>query len=343
VSILDLQNVSITFGETVALNQVSLSLQDAEFLVILGPTGAGKTTLLRTIAGLQPADTGHIRIRGEKADHRSPSERDVAMVFQNFSLYPDRTVRQNLAFPLQSPGSTLSAEEIQSRIEWAADILHIKRLLDRPSTQLSGGEMQRVAIGRAIVRRPGIFLFDEPLTNLDAKLRESLRTELIDLQKQLGVPTVYVTHDQTEALSMADRIVVLANGSIRQTGFPSDVYEAPSTPEIAKQLGFPPINLLSARAGEGAWRSQTGDTLVPAHGDFAEATLGIRPENVATEGGTSPATVRIVEDTGASRILLVDWAGCSIRILASRADNHQPGDTIYPLLNPDRVMVWPVQ
>ena len=241
---LKIDNLSKNYGETQALSEISLSLHAEELLVVLGPTGAGKTTLLRLIAGLETADTGRITVNGADITHQLPAERDIALVFQNFSLYPNKTVRQNLAFPLQAPGRNLSKTDIENRISHTADLLRITPLLDRPATHLSGGEMQRVAIGRAIVRQPQLFLLDEPLTNLDAKLREVLRVELIRLQRDLRTPMIYVTHDRVEALSMGDRIAVLSDGKILQIGSPEDIYQQPNSPTVARQLGYPPINTI---------------------------------------------------------------------------------------------------
>ena len=215
---LRLQGVCKRFGRVEALRSVSLELGPSELLVVLGPTGAGKTTLLRTIAGLEMPEAGRVEMSGEDITHRLPAGRGVALVFQNFSLYPDWTVRRNMEFPLKAPGRRLKAAEIEERIRWAAFLLRIGDLLERRVEQLSGGEMQRVAIGRAIVRRPRLFLMDEPLTNLDAKLREALRVDLVVLQRELGIPMIYVTHDQAEAMSMGDRIAVLDGGRVLQTG-----------------------------------------------------------------------------------------------------------------------------
>jgi multiple sugar transport system ATP-binding protein len=340
-TVLQVDNLCASYGKLPVLRNISFELAEAEQLVILGPTGAGKTTLLRTIAGLHAPDSGVISISGTDMTAAPPADRDVAMVFQNFSLYPDRTVRQNLAFPLQSPSSGLDPDEIERRIIWASELLRIEPLLDRPATQLSGGEMQRVAIGRAIVRRPRIFLFDEPLTNLDAKLRERLRVELIALQNDLGVPSIYVTHDQAEALSMAQRIVVLADGQIAQTGPPSDIYDRPVTPEVARQLGYPPMNFLDVVRKNGCWIGPSGENTGLASGAHTRARIGIRPENITPSGGAIDARIRVVEDLGATRILLVDWAGFALHILVDRLSPYRVGDTIQPLLNQDRLLVWP--
>jgi len=202
--------------------------------------------------------------------------------------------------------------------------------------------MQRVAIGRAIVRQPRLFLMDEPLTNLDAKLRESLRIELIRLQRDLGIPMIYVTHDQVEALSMGDRITVLSEGQVRQTGPPEEIYERPVSPHVARQLGHPPINLIPVQNQHKKWTTHSGTAILPVGQDAPpRATLGIRPENLLTEGGEIPAQIEVIEDLGPSTILLVKWAGESIHILVSGEPRWQVGDEIYPRIEPERVMVWP--
>lgn len=339
---LQIKNLSKNYGAIQALQNVSIDIDTKELMVILGPTGAGKTTLLRTIAGLESADRGHLIMNGENITHSEPTDRDVALVFQNFSLYPNKTVRQNLEFPLRAPRQNLSEEQIAKKIDHTAQILHITALLDRPSPQLSGGEMQRVAIGRAIVRQPRLFLMDEPLTNLDAKLRESLRVELIRLQRELTTPMIYVTHDQVEALSMGDRITVLSKGQVLQTGPPEEIYEHPASPHVARQLGYPPINLIDAQKQNGKWITASDIAILPADRNAPpKVTLGIRPENISPEGGEISATVAVIEDLGPSTILLVQWAGKNIRILVSGEPRWQPGDQIYPQIDPERMMVWP--
>jgi len=333
--------VSKDFGGTHALADVHLQVGKKELLVVLGPTGAGKTTLLRVIAGLEHPEAGRVFIDGQDVTDAAPAERDVALVFQNFSLYSNWTVRANLEFPLRAPGRNLSKAAITERVDWAAELLRIPHLLDRDSRRLSGGEMQRVAIGRAIVRRPRLFLMDEPLTNLDAKLRESLRIELADLARQLETPMVYVTHDQAEALSMADRIVVLADGLVLQTGSPEDVYLRPATAAVARQLGQPPINVIAATLGPGVWHATDGTTIAQAkHGSPGRALLGIRPEHVKLDGGTRAGKVLFVEDVGHARILVVDWAGERIHILTDRAAELKPGDTLHPSVDAERLITW---
>ena len=337
---LEIRALAKRFGRIEALAGVDLALGAREFLVVLGPTGAGKTTLLRTVAGLERPDAGSIALSGRDAAALAPAERDVALVFQNFSLYPGKSVRANLEFPLRAPGRRLAAGEIAERVAWAARLLHIERLLERPARALSGGEMQRVAIGRAIVRRPKLFLMDEPLTNLDAKLREELRVELRELARTLETPVLWVTHDQAEALSMADRVAVLVAGRILQSGTPEEVYARPVSELVARQLGTPPMNAIPARRAGAEWRALDGTPLCAASGTLERATLGVRPEHVAVEGGTSEGVVEVAEDLGPARVLLVRWAGVELHALVSRDHASRPGDRVRPRLDPARVVVW---
>ena len=345
---LEVKGVSKRFGENEALRSVDLQVGADELVVVLGPTGAGKTTLLRTIAGLESPEAGTIVMAGRDITGLAPAARDVTLVFQNFSLYPRWTVRENMTFPLKAPGRDLPEEKIAERVEWAAGLLRITRLLDRPSVRLSGGEMQRVAIGRAIVRRPRIFLMDEPLTNLDAKLREELRVEVVSLRRELATPMVFVTHDQVEAMSMGDRIVVLSEGRILQSGSPEEVSRHPRTPEVARQLGRPAINIIEVHRSEGNWVTERGAPLVPVAGTSGagevgdRALVGIRPEDIAPDGGAHPGYVRVVEDTGPSKILLVDMSGCAIHILVPTSNAARPGDDVRPRVDPARVVLWPL-
>ncbi len=338
---LQLRGVARRFGAIAALKGIDLALAADEMLVVLGPTGAGKTTLLRTIAGLETPDAGCIEMAGEDVTHQPPAARDVAFVFQNFALYPDWSVRRNLEFPLLAPGRNMPRNEIEQRVGWAAGLLRIEGHLDRPAAQLSGGEMQRVAIGRAIVRRPRLFLLDEPLTNLDAKLREALRVELALLRRDLGIPMIYVTHDQTEALSMGDRVAVLDAGRILQEGAPEEIYRRPASPLVARQLGQPAINILEVERVGDEWVGTTGVGLLAAVAGDGKKTLGIRPEDIAPDGGQVPGVVRVVEDAGAVWILLVDWAGTTIRIMTPKRRGFAPGEEIYPRVNPQRAVFWP--
>jgi len=335
------RGLSKRFGRIEALRDICLSVHANELLVVLGPTGAGKTTLLRTIAGLEHSDAGTIEIGPEDVTHASPARRDVSLVFQNFSLYPDWSVRRNLEFPLRAPGRRETAAQIRERVEAIAEMLEISHLLARRSSQLSGGEMQRVAIGRAIVRRPRLFLMDEPLSNLDAKLRESLRVELVLLRRVLKTPMIYVTHDQAEALSMADRIMVLSQGQVLQTGTPQEIYELPASPTVAMQLGTPAINVLPVRRTRSDLLAEDGTVIVrdaPASDDQCE--IGIRPENIALKGGPSTAKVEVVEDIGAVKIVLARWAGRDVHITTSSATEITPGDKICPNVDVSRIVVW---
>ena len=241
-----LANVTKRFGDVTAVNAVDLRILDGEFLVLLGPTGAGKTTTLRLVGGLERVDAGSISIAGVDVTTAAPADRDVTFVFQQYSLYPHLTVYDNLAFPLRSPLRRLPEDEIRRRVTDVATMLRIAGKLENRATKLSGGEMQRVAIGRALVRRPSIFLMDEPLSSLDAKLRADLRLELKRIQQELGATILYVTHDQTEAMTMADRIGVIEKGALVQVGTPREIYTAPKNVYVATRLGQPAINLIPA-------------------------------------------------------------------------------------------------
>lgn len=339
---LRVSGLSKHFGSVAALSDVNLELFENELLVVLGPTGAGKTTLLRSIAGLEAPDRGTIEMAGRDVTRAEPAARDVALVFQNFSLYPRWSVRKNLEFPLRAPGRNLPEDEIRRRIDWAAELLGLGRHLERSASRLSGGEMQRVAIGRAIVRRPRLFLMDEPLTNLDAKLRESLRLELVELRRELGIPMIFVTHDQTEALSMGERVVVLSGGKVLQTGTPQEIYERPASPLVALQLGQPAINLLPVERSNGFWCTRDGTPLLPANGGPGDrALLGVRPEHVAPEGGEHEGLVRVVEFMGPTTTLLVRFAGTDIHIVTPGRSDLRPSAVVRPKIDAERVVLFP--
>lgn len=301
-----LENITKRFKQTVALNDVSFSIKDGEFFVLLGPTGAGKTTTLRVIAGLERQNEGHVYFDGEVSDDLPPADRDVAFVFQQYSLYPGMSVYDNLAFPLRSPMRKTPEDEIRQRIQNAAEKLRITHLLERKTAKLSGGEMQRVSIGRAIVREPRVFLMDEPLSNLDAKLRESLRVELKHIQGTQNSTTVFVTHDQIEALTMADRIAVLDEGHILQIGTPHDIYDRPATTVVAQLVGTPKINLFTAHRHNGDLQVVDSPLTLPTPiGDIPEAVLlGVRPENVKLLGtGRYSGKVALIEPLGVETII----------------------------------------
>jgi multiple sugar transport system ATP-binding protein len=307
MSHVEFQHITKNFPGVTALDDISFDVKDGEFFVLLGPTGAGKTTTLRVIAGLEKQDAGAVLFDGETIDNLVPSDRDVALVFQQYSLYPTMSVFDNLAFPLRSPLRRTSAEEIRKKVEETAEKLRITHLLKRKTAHLSGGEMQRVSIGRAIVRSPRIFLMDEPLSNLDAKLREALRVELQHLQKTQGSTTLFVTHDQIEALTMADRIAVLNNGRIIQVGTPEDIYDRPTSTFVAQLVGSPRINLYNARREDDTVSISDSDVrMTDPNGAKlpSEFLLGIRPENVKPDpNGKFTGQLILAEPLGVETIL----------------------------------------
>jgi multiple sugar transport system ATP-binding protein len=305
-----LARVSKRFGATAAVDDVSLTVPDGAFFVLLGPTGAGKTTTLRLIAGLETPDHGDIRIGGRSVLREMPAQRDVAMVFQQYSLYPHLTVRENLAFPLKSPVLRTPPAEIERRVRSVAEVLHIAHKLDNRATALSGGEMQRVSIGRALVRSPSIYLMDEPLSSLDAKLRADLRIELKRIQADLGATLLYVTHDQIEAMTMATRVGVLEAGRLVQVGTPRQIYEDPVSVYVATRLGLPRINILPA------------DLFGAAPPGAVQ--IGLRPEHVAigpANGAARTAEVTRVERLGDQTRLHLALGGHALTTLA---DPHTP-------------------
>ncbi|MFO1033251.1 MAG: ABC transporter ATP-binding protein [Hyphomicrobiales bacterium] len=303
---IELKDVTKRFGAHAALDGLSLQVADGEFFVLLGPTGAGKTTVLRTIAGLEQPTSGSVWIGGEDVMNQTAAERDVALVFQYYSLYPRYTVRDNLAFPLRSKVRQMPESEIAARISWAAKTLRIEHLLDRKTDRLSGGEMQRVSIGRAIVREPRAFLMDEPLSNLDAKLREALRGELKNLQKRLKSTFLFVTHDQIEALSMGDRIGVMQNGSIMQVGMPHEIYGRPNSMFVASFVGTPSMSFIPAEVAGGVVTALGRKLSVPLAKGVAngKAHVGLRAEDVLI-GPKLPhsGVIHEVENFGVEKIV----------------------------------------
>lgn len=314
-----IRSVSKSFGEQVAVDNLDLHIADGEFVVLLGPTGAGKTTTLRLIAGLERPDSGTIHIGGHNATTLSPAERDTAFVFQQYSLYPHLSVFDNLAFPLRSPARKMPEEQIRRRVEDVAKMVRIHHKLNNRSTKLSGGEMQRVAIGRALVRKPSIYLMDEPLSSLDAKLRADLRLELKRIQTELGATMLYVTHDQIEAMTMADRIGILNDGVLVQIGTPRNIYSEPANLHVAARLGQPAINLLP-----------TG--LLPDGGTPAGTkTIGARTEHLSIEkaaNGHSDGVVDWVEHLGDQNHLHVTVGSKKLVTLTDPDTDLAQGDKV---------------
>ena len=296
-----LQDVKKSFGPTDVIHGIDIEIKDGEFIVIVGPSGCGKSTLLRMVAGLETITSGEIRIGDERANEKEPMDRDIAMVFQNYALYPHMSVRQNMGYGLKIAG--LPKDRIDRKVTEAARLLQLEPLLDRKPRQLSGGQRQRVAMGRAIVREPAVFLFDEPLSNLDAKLRVQMRLEIRELQEKLGITSLYVTHDQVEAMTMADRMIVMNAGVAEQIGTPLEVYETPNTLFAAQFIGSPAMNVFDARRENGTIR--IGDTGVgPSDGPDTALKLGIRPEHLALDGaGPLEAVVQMAEPLGANTLL----------------------------------------
>ena len=316
---LKLKEVSKRFGDVEAVRDLSLSVADGEFVVLLGPTGAGKTTTLRVIAGLERPDMGDVFIDGRIVTGQPPAQRDVAYVFQQYSLYPHLTVYDNLAFPLRSPARRLNERDVRRRVQQVAALLRIEQRLGSRATHLSGGEMQRVAIGRALVREPAAYLMDEPLSSLDAKLRADLRVELKRIQLEVGGTILYVTHDQIEAMTMADRIGVIQHGRLVQVGTPREIYEHPCNAYVAGRLGMPPINLIPA----GLLRTEAAPS--GAH------TVGARTEHLrisAANGHDPVAEVRWIEHLGDQNHVHLILAGQALVTLADPRQPLRAGDRV---------------
>jgi sn-glycerol 3-phosphate transport system ATP-binding protein len=325
-------------GGVDAVRGVSLDVPDGAFCVLVGPSGCGKSTVLRMIAGLETVTSGAITIGGRKVNDVEPADRDIAMVFQNYALYPHMRVYDNLAYGLRNRGTP--KPEIETRVKEAARLLGLDAMLTRYPRQLSGGQRQRVAMGRAIVRKPQVFLFDEPLSNLDAKLRVQMRVEIRRLQRQLGVTTVYVTHDQVEAMTMADRLVVMNGGQIEQVGTPIEIYRRPATRYVATFMGSPPMNILKAEAVAGGVRID--GAVIPAVGVVPGTALeaGIRPEDLRIAEDGLPFRIAFVEELGATRLLHGPLAGTDVAVQVPAGSAPQEGDTVRLAIEPSALHLF---
>ncbi|HWW49368.1 MAG TPA: sn-glycerol-3-phosphate ABC transporter ATP-binding protein UgpC [Xanthobacteraceae bacterium] len=322
-----LEKVRKVYGSVVAVHGVDLTIGDGEFIVFLGPSGCGKSTTLRMLAGLEEISSGKIFIGERDVTHLEPKDRNIAMVFQNYALYPHKTIYENLAFGLRM--RKMDKAEIDKRVLRAAKMLGLDDFLKRKPKQLSGGQMQRVALGRALVRDPEVFLLDEPLSNLDAKLRVRMREEIARLHQDVGTSMVYVTHDQVEAMTLANRIVIMKDGHVQQVGAPLEVYDRPANLFVAGFIGSPEMNLIEGRAANGTFQSGAlRIALPPACAQINEdAVLGIRPEHISV--GDGPGShgfeVGVVEQLGAQTLGIGEVSGVRLRILTDRVDGWKHG------------------
>ena len=320
---IELKNLSKTYNKKIeALHDINFTIEDGQFFVLLGPSGAGKTTTLRCIAGLEKIDNGSILFNDESVTEDQPASRDVCFVFQQYSLYPHYSVYENLAFPLRSPMRKLPEEEIKTKVESIASMLKISNKLNNKATQLSGGEMQRVAIGRALVREPNLYLMDEPLSSLDAKLRESLRVELKNIQTNLNSTILYVTHDQAEATTLADKIGVLKEGHLVQIGTPEEIYENPNSIYVSQRLGSPKINILPGKL--------FGMDDVP--------TFGIRPENITIGTGNYSARIISIENLGSETVVALNFKDQELLVSIQGNYKSSINETINFDMNNEKVL-----
>ena len=341
----EIRDVRKAYGSTRVIHGVDVDIADGEFVILVGPSGCGKSTLLRMIAGLENITGGEIRIGDRVVNDVPPKERDIAMVFQNYALYPHMTVADNMAFSMKLRKADKA--EISRRIDHAAGILGLKPLLDRFPRQLSGGQRQRVAMGRAIVRDPQVFLFDEPLSNLDAKLRVQMRTEIKELHQRLKTTTVYVTHDQIEAMTMADKIVVMHDGIVEQIGTPLELYDQPGNRFVAGFIGSPSMNFLDGHISGDAFETTSGLRLplqsAPSASDGKPAVYGLRPEHIALDPAGIPITIKVIEPTGSETQVFADAGGQQIVCVFRERITARPGETIHISANPRLVHLFDPQ
>lgn len=339
VSISDLRK---RYGSNEILHGVSFTINDGEFVTLVGPSGCGKSTLLRMVAGLEHVTSGEIRIGDDVVNDVAPKDRNIAMVFQSYALYPHMSVSANMGFALRL--AKAAKDEIVSRVGRAADILGLQPLLARQPKQLSGGQRQRVAMGRAIVRAPSVFLFDEPLSNLDAQLRVKMRTEIKALHQRLKTTTVYVTHDQIEAMTMADRIVVMRDGIIEQMGGPLELYDKPRNVFVAGFIGSPAMNFIPGAVTDGEFRTPGGFSIPLSVAFTGAAVLGIRPEDLPIATPDTPnvleAALRVVEPTGAEQQLIVDVEGTEVVSILRGREKFVPQQQLRFEIDPTKVHIF---
>jgi len=344
-----LRRLTKVFGDVRAVDDVSLQIPESEFLVLLGPSGCGKSTILRLLSGLEDATSGEMAIGGEVVNFKDPTERNLAMVFQNYALYPHMTVAKNVAFPLET--AKVPKAQVKASVDKAAKMLEIETLLNRLPEQLSGGQRQRVALARAIVREPEVFLMDEPLSNLDAQLRLQTRMELIALHERLGITTIYVTHDQVEAMTMGRRIAVMQSGRLQQVGPPVEVYNTPATTFVATFMGAPPMNLVQGevRSDNGGWQfARDGYSLPIDPGvmgidparlaeSVGSATLGVRPEHLtlgSPEAEGIPGVVHFLEPVGSDLYVAVDVGDRTVQVRMPPEAAVSQGDNVRLVFDP---------
>jgi multiple sugar transport system ATP-binding protein len=324
-------NVSVSnarkdYGAFHAIKGVSVEIENGEFVVLVGPSGCGKSTLLRMIAGLEGITSGAIQIGTHIVNELPPKDRDIAMVFQNYALYPHMTVAQNMGFALKL--KRMPKPDIKARVDRAARILGLENLLERHPRQLSGGQRQRVAMGRAIVRDPAVFLFDEPLSNLDANLRVQMRSEIKELHQRLKTTTIYVTHDQIEAMTMADKIVVMRDGNIEQMGSPLDLYDRPNNIFVASFIGSPAMNLIKGSMTADGFRTEDGIVLPTSGRPGNAAIYGIRPENIHLDPNGIEVKIVVLEPTGSETLVIAKLGNHSINCVIRERIRVSPGDTL---------------
>ena len=340
MSFMELQNITKIYPNgTMAVNETSLNVEKGEFVVFVGPSGCGKSTLLRMIAGLEDITSGEIILDANTINNVDPSERDVAMVFQNYALYPHMTVYNNMAYGLKNRG--ISKQEIEDKVNEVAKLLEIDPYLSRKPSMLSGGQRQRVAMGRAIVRNPKIFLFDEPLSNLDAKLRNQMRLEIKKLQRQMGVTSIFVTHDQTEAMTLGDRIVVINNGIVEQVGTPKDIYSKPNTKFVAEFIGSPQMNIFNCKIDNGIAKIDNNSINLNKSINVDDASIGIRPDDIQiSESGSITCKANLVEYLGSDMIIYSNMGDQEFSCKLSSKIDVKAGDEFKFDIQPSLVHVF---